>query len=129
MVADVVEVHFAVSGWVALRRAAIGAGLAVGACVTVTLLGHPVGAFLTPTVVVWAIIALYSGFDRGGRPAAAAAGATAALVWFGAAPMLGAGPAGTVTRAALGILAASQIYAAVTRLGQDSFASKPVQDR
>lgn len=111
MVSDVAPATLSVSGWVALRRAVIGAGLAAAACLAITLLGHPITRFLDATILIWAIVALYSGDDRHCRVAAASAAIIAALIWLGAAT-LHAGPAG----AALGALAGSQVYAQVTRL-------------
>ncbi|GAA4587118.1 hypothetical protein BJY16_008133 [Actinoplanes octamycinicus] len=119
MVSDVVQALPAVSGWVALRRSAIGAGLALAACLLIALLGRPMGAFPAPTVLVWASVALYSGFDRHCRVAAVAAWAAAALVWFGVAPLLPGGITGDVVRAAAGVLAASQMYALVTHAGRE----------
>ncbi|WP_189335857.1 hypothetical protein [Actinoplanes ianthinogenes] len=118
MVSDVAEALPAVSGWVALRRAAVGGGLALAACLLMRLLGRPMGAFLSPTVVVWASIALYSGFDRRCRVAAVAGWAAAALVWFGCASLWVGGATVDVVRVVAVMVAASQVYALVTRSGR-----------
>lgn len=117
MVSDVVSVAPAVSGWVALRRSAIGAGLAVAACVLVTLLGHPAGDFVDVSILIWSTIALYSGDDRNSRVACAAAALTALLLWLGTAPIMDAGLPGHVIRALLGAAAGSQVYALITHAG------------
>ncbi|GIE87636.1 hypothetical protein [Actinoplanes regularis] len=108
-----------VSGWVALRRAAIGAGLALAVCLLIGAVGRPIGSLLEPTVIIWSVGALYSGFDRHRRLACAAAGTTAVLLWLGVGQVLNAGLPGHVTRTAVGILAGSQVYALVTRVGRD----------
>ncbi len=108
-----------VSGWVALRRATVGAGLALTACLLIGAAGRPMGDLLEPTVIIWSVGALYSGFDRGRRLACASAGTTAVLVWFGAGQVLDAGLPGHVARTTFGILAGSQVYALVTRIGRD----------
>ncbi|WIM93966.1 hypothetical protein ACTOB_005961 [Actinoplanes oblitus] len=119
MVSDAAEGLPAVSGWATLRRAVVGASLALTACLVIRLLGRPMGAYLIPTVVVWAVVALYSGFDRRCRIAAAAAWAAAALVWFGATPLLAGGTADDVVRAVAGVLVASQVYALITHAGRE----------
>ncbi len=117
MVSDVAT-GAAVSGWVTLRRAAVGAGLAIAACVLVGMLGHPAGDFFGVTVLIWSVVALYSGDDRHARTACAAAVVTAALVWLGTTPILDAGLPGNVARALAGALAASQAYALITHAGR-----------
>ncbi|GIF14361.1 hypothetical protein [Actinoplanes teichomyceticus] len=118
MVSDVAATPVAVSGRVSLRRAATGAGLALAACSAIHLLGHPVGAFAQATAVLWAVVALYDAADRRCRIAAAGAVVTVAAGWLAAAPLAHAGLPGGIARAALSVLAASQVYAVVTRLGQ-----------
>ncbi|KUL30032.1 hypothetical protein ADL15_26040 [Actinoplanes awajinensis subsp. mycoplanecinus] len=116
VVSDVATAPGAVSGWVTLRRAAIGAGLALAACTLIQLLGRPVGAFLDATVVIWSVVALYNSLDHRCRTAVAAAVLATAAVWFAAAPLLDAGLPGAAARAAVSIVLASQLYAAVTHL-------------
>ncbi|BCY12636.1 hypothetical protein [Actinoplanes sp. L3-i22] len=117
MVSDVATAT-AVSGWVTLRRTAVGAGLALASCVLIGLLGRPAGAFADASVLIWSIIALYSGYDRHARAAGAAAAVTAVLIWLGTAPLLDGGTPGHVARALLGVLLAGQVYALISNLGQ-----------
>ncbi|WP_436529829.1 hypothetical protein [Actinoplanes sp. HUAS TT8] len=117
MVSDVAPATAAVSGGMALRRAAIGAVLAGAACVLVSLMGHEVGDFVDATILLWAVVALYSGPDRHARIAGAAAVVAALVVWLGTVPLPDAGVAGHVIRALLGAAVASQVYALVTQAG------------
>ncbi|MFI1988550.1 hypothetical protein [Actinoplanes sp. NPDC020271] len=120
MLSDVVPVASAVSGRVALRRAAVGAGLAAAACVVISLAGHPTGAFADVTVLTWSTIALFSADERHSRIAVTAAAVTALLLWLGTAPIVDAGVPGHVARALLGAAAGSQVYALVTRAGLEA---------
>jgi hypothetical protein len=115
MVSDVAT---AVSGWVTLRRATIGAGLALATCQLISTLGHPVGDFVDATVLTWSVAALHSRSDRHSRTAVVAAAATAAIGWLAATPVLGDGLPAHVARTALGVLAGSQIYALITHAGR-----------
>jgi hypothetical protein len=119
----------AVSGRVTLRRAATGAGLAVAATVLIGLAGHPAGDFVGVSVLIWSTCALYNGGDRHRRTACAAAAITAAVVWLGTLPVPGAGLPGNVGGALLGALAASQVYAVITRVGLAAAGSAPDQAR
>ncbi|AEV86287.1 hypothetical protein ACWT_5269 [Actinoplanes sp. SE50] len=124
MVSHVAAGAASVSGWTTLRRAAIGAGLALAASLVVAALGHPVISFWDVTLIVWSTGALHSNADHRHGRALTTAALSATVVWLGITALLDAtglpttGAPANLARAVLGILAASQSYALITRTGQ-----------
>ncbi|MEV0811397.1 hypothetical protein [Micromonospora sp. NPDC050200] len=107
-----------VSGWDALFRSATGFGVSVALVAFVTLVWHDAVDLALPSILMSSVGWLHESKDRRHKVAAVVSGGLSAVVAVGAVILLGGGPpdfSRDVACAALGVLAGSQIYAAITR--------------
>lgn len=106
------------SGWDALIRSATGFGVSVALVAFVSLIWHDVVDLALFLILMCSVDWLHESKDRHHKVAAVVSGCLSVVIGVGAVILLGGGPADfsrDVACAALGVLAGSQIYAAITR--------------